>query len=50
MGRDYPDEGFEQGRAVLMALAKNPATAKHIATKLARHSWQMNLRPRWLRG
>ncbi len=37
MGRDYPDEGFEQGRAVLMALAKNPATAKHIATKLARH-------------
>jgi uncharacterized protein (DUF1800 family) len=37
MGRDYPDNGIEQGRAVLTALAKNPATAKHIATKLVRH-------------
>jgi uncharacterized protein (DUF1800 family) len=37
MGRDYGDAGFEQGRAVLLALARSPATAKHIATKLARH-------------
>jgi len=37
MGRDYDDGGFEQGRAVLLALARNPATAKHIASKLARH-------------
>jgi uncharacterized protein (DUF1800 family) len=35
--RDYEDRGFEQGRAVLLRLAKHPATAKHIATKLARH-------------
>jgi uncharacterized protein (DUF1800 family) len=34
--RDYEDRGFEQGRAVLLRLAKHPATAKHIATKLAR--------------
>src|SRR5690348_15729389 len=37
MGRDYGDAGFEQGRAVLLTLAQSPATAKHIATKLARH-------------
>jgi uncharacterized protein (DUF1800 family) len=37
MGRDYDEAGVEQGRAVLLALARNPATAKHIATKLARH-------------
>ena len=37
MGREYQDNGFEQGRAVLFALARSPATAKHIATKLARH-------------
>jgi uncharacterized protein (DUF1800 family) len=37
MGHDYDDDGFEQGRAVLLALARSPATAKHIATKLARH-------------
>jgi uncharacterized protein (DUF1800 family) len=37
MDRDYADGGFEQGRAVLLALARNPATAKHIASKLARH-------------
>jgi uncharacterized protein (DUF1800 family) len=29
--------GFDQGRAVLDDLAVRPATAKHIATKLARH-------------
>ncbi len=33
----YPDAGVEQGRAVLADLARHPATAQHIATKLARH-------------
>jgi uncharacterized protein (DUF1800 family) len=37
IGRSYPDAGLEQGRAVLAALARHPATAKHVATKLARH-------------
>jgi uncharacterized protein (DUF1800 family) len=37
IGRDYPDTGVEQGRAVLAALARHPATARHVATKLARH-------------
>jgi len=35
--KDYPDTGVEQGRAVLADLARHPATAAHIATKLARH-------------
>ena len=37
LGRSYPDGGFEQGRAVLATLARHPATAKHLARKLARH-------------
>lgn len=37
MGRSYPDRGVEQGRAVLADLAANPATARHVAFKLARH-------------
>jgi uncharacterized protein (DUF1800 family) len=37
MGREYGAGGFEQGRAVLLALARSPATANHIATKLVRH-------------
>ncbi len=37
IGKTYPDTGFEQGRAVLATLARHPATAKHVATKLARH-------------
>ncbi len=37
LGREYPDGGVEQGVAVLRALATHPATARHIATKLARH-------------
>ena len=37
IGKSYPDAGFEQGRAVLATLARHPATAKHVATKLARH-------------
>src|SRR5712691_226615 len=37
LGKDYADEGVEQGRAVLRDLAAQPATATHIATKLARY-------------
>jgi uncharacterized protein (DUF1800 family) len=37
IGKSYPDAGVEQGRAVLAALARHPATAKHVAMKLARH-------------
>jgi uncharacterized protein (DUF1800 family) len=37
IGKSYPEAGVEQGRAVLAALARHPATAKHVATKLARH-------------
>jgi uncharacterized protein (DUF1800 family) len=37
IGKSYPDNDVEQGRAVLAALAQHPATAKHVATKLARH-------------
>jgi len=36
-GKAYPNSGFEQGRAVLRDIALHPATANHIATKLARH-------------
>jgi uncharacterized protein (DUF1800 family) len=35
--KTYADTGVEQGRAVLVDLAANPATATHVATKLARH-------------
>jgi uncharacterized protein (DUF1800 family) len=37
LGKSYAEGGFAQGRAVLEMLAHHPATAKHIATKLARH-------------
>ncbi len=37
IGDEFPDTGVGQGRAVLAALARHPATAHHIATKLARH-------------
>ena len=37
LGKRYPDTGFDQGRAVLADLARHPATARHIAEKLARH-------------
>jgi uncharacterized protein (DUF1800 family) len=33
----YPDTGTAQGRAVLADLAHHPATAKHVATKMAHH-------------
>ncbi|MGX1320646.1 uncharacterized protein (DUF1800 family) [Bradyrhizobium sp. USDA 377] len=37
LGKRYEQEDAEQGRAVLRDLAANPATATHVATKLARH-------------
>ena len=37
IGNAYAESGVEQGRAVLADLARHPATAKHVATKLARH-------------
>jgi uncharacterized protein (DUF1800 family) len=37
IGNTYPDTGVEQGRSVLADLARHPATALHVATKLARH-------------
>jgi uncharacterized protein (DUF1800 family) len=37
LGKVYPDTGVGQGRAVLADLARHPATAQHIAFKLARH-------------
>src|SRR5258708_4874362 len=37
VGKTYPDGGVDQGRAVLADMARHPATAKHVATKLATH-------------
>jgi uncharacterized protein (DUF1800 family) len=37
IGKSYADTGVEQGRAVLADLARHPATAKHVAGKLATH-------------
>jgi uncharacterized protein (DUF1800 family) len=37
LGKRYPDSGYDQGVAVLHDLASRPATARFIATKLARH-------------
>jgi uncharacterized protein (DUF1800 family) len=37
LGKSYPQPGIGQGRAVLTDLAHHPATARHIAFKLARH-------------
>jgi uncharacterized protein (DUF1800 family) len=37
IGKPYQDDGVQQGRAVLAMLARHPATAKHVASKLARH-------------
>jgi uncharacterized protein (DUF1800 family) len=37
LGKTYPEGGVEQGRAVLADLARHPATATHVASKLARH-------------
>ena len=37
LGKSYDDETVEQGRAVLRDLAAHPATATHLANKLACH-------------
>jgi uncharacterized protein (DUF1800 family) len=37
LGKTYSREGIAQGESVLRDLATHPATATHIATKLARH-------------
>ncbi|WP_377295808.1 DUF1800 family protein [Rhizobium sp. SGZ-381] len=37
MGITYAEGGEEQGRAALRDLARHPATARHLATKLVRH-------------
>ncbi len=37
VGRDYAGGGFGQGEAALNDIARHPATARHLATKLARH-------------
>ncbi len=36
LGRTFPEEGEQEGIKALKMLANHPATAKHIATKLAR--------------
>jgi uncharacterized protein (DUF1800 family) len=37
IGKTYPSGGVQQGRSVFEDLARNPATARHVSTKLARH-------------
>jgi uncharacterized protein (DUF1800 family) len=37
LGRSYADSGEQQARAILHDLVTDPATGRHIATKLARH-------------
>ncbi|HTX47956.1 MAG TPA: DUF1800 domain-containing protein [Caulobacteraceae bacterium] len=37
LGKTYPAAGEAQGRSALKDLAHHPATATHLATKLARH-------------
>ena len=37
LGKTYPANGVAQGEAALQDLARRPATARFIATKLARH-------------
>jgi uncharacterized protein (DUF1800 family) len=37
LGRSYGEDGVRQGEAILKDLALRPQTARHIATKLARH-------------
>ena len=37
LGKTYMDDGVEQGVAALLDLARHPSTARHLATKLARH-------------
>ena len=35
--QSFRDQGFGQGQDALLALARHPATARHLAAKLARH-------------
>lgn len=37
LGKRYAEDGFAQGRDMLTDLARHPATARHLAFKLARH-------------
>ncbi|HEU4617209.1 MAG TPA: DUF1800 domain-containing protein [Gammaproteobacteria bacterium] len=37
LGKRYREDGVHEGEAVLETLAMHPATARHLATKLARH-------------
>jgi len=37
VGKSYREAGQSQGEAVLADLARHPATARHLATKLVRH-------------
>lgn len=37
LDRDYPDKGERTAEKILRDLARHPSTARHIATKLARH-------------
>ncbi|HZF15356.1 MAG TPA: DUF1800 domain-containing protein [Steroidobacteraceae bacterium] len=37
LGAQYKESGESQGKAVLHDLARHPSTARHLATKLARH-------------
>ena len=37
LGKTYRDDGYAEGETALRDLAMHPATAQHIATKLARH-------------
>ncbi|MGH8183882.1 MAG: DUF1800 domain-containing protein [Rhodanobacteraceae bacterium] len=37
MGRTFSAGGFEQGRAILGFLARQPATARHLSLQLAQH-------------
>ncbi len=37
LSKPYAEAGVAQGKAVLRDLARHPATARHLATKLARH-------------
>jgi len=37
LGNKYSQSGLQQGKAVLNDLAMHPATAQHLASKLARH-------------
>ena len=37
LGRSFADDGIRQGEAILRDVALRPQTARHLATKLARH-------------